>query len=324
MKTYTVKVSRSGHANCDSLPLRFGIHFETDQDIVLEVKSDLGPDQRYPDRFHAEATFIDPTNAKAHEQFGYFVLEQKSRDPQPSLITVWRGDRNTEYGLSTTMRSLREAGFVSTADLLNMHPLYKSGAISDSPGLVKYLSTSIAKTSIQRFEAVANLAKEETTKAIKAMEAANEEAARQTAKAAYNESVAREAIDAVDQLEVKAAVQQTEIEELKAKIKADEAKYLIELSKAKSEGSTATLSSAHTLVAVKEAVLISGSSCTVLEMGDGRKLQMKTITFDKDGSITRKAVSYIGRRVKTTCWDPIREPGKWSSKGYFRNVYLTE
>ena len=27
------------------------------------------------------------------------------------------------------------------------------------------------------------------------------------------------------------------------------------------------------------------------------------------------------KKVKTSCWDPIREPGKWSSQGYFRNVY---
>jgi lipopolysaccharide assembly outer membrane protein LptD (OstA) len=215
------------------------------------------------------------------------------------------------------MRSLREAGFVTVNQLLDMHPLYKSGTVCDSPGLVKYLSTSIAKTEIQRFENVASKAKDETAQAIKAMEAA-------IAKEAHSRSVAMEAIAVVDQLEEKAVAQQAEIDELRTKIKADEAKYLVESANAKLEGNVATLSDAKTLETVHEGVLISGSLCTVLVMSDKRELKMKTLTFDKDGSITRKAISYIGKRVKTTCWDPIGQPGKWSSKGYFRNVFLTE
>ena len=64
-----------------------------------------------------------------------------------------------------------------------------------------------------------------------------------------------------------------------------------------------------------------GSSCTELVMEDGTRLYMKTITFDRDLQVTAKAKTLVGRKVKTSCWDPIREPGKWSSQGYFRNVY---
>lgn len=324
MNAYKVKVLYSEHANCDSLPLRFGIHFDADQEIVLTVKKDLGPDPRYSNRFHVEASFLDPTNATSPQHFGHFVLEQRPRELQPRLITVWRNDRDTEYGLSTTMRSLREECFVTVAQLLEMHPLYKSGVICDSPGLIKYLSTNIAKTEIQRFEAVADRAKEETAQSVHAMKIAIEEAARETAKAVHNKSVALEAIAVIDQLEERTAAQQVEIHELKAKIEADEARYLIESSKAKSEGSVATLSSTDTLVKVHEGVTVNGSLCTVLEMGNNRRLQMKVSTFDRDGSVTRRAKDLEGQRVKTTCWDPIREPGKWSSKGYFRNVYLAE
>lgn len=323
MNAYKVKVLYNEHANCDSLPLRFGIHFDADQEIVLSVKKDLGLDPRYSNRFHVEATFVDPTNATSTQHFGHFVLERRPRELHPTLITVWRNDRDTEYGLSTTMRRLREESFVSVAQLLEMHPLYKSGIICDSPGLVKYLSSSIAKAEIQRFEVVSSRAKDETAQAVKSMKAAIEEAARQTANAVRNESVALEAIAIIDQLEEKTAVQQTEIDELKAKIEADEARYRIESSKAKSEGSVATLSIADTLVKVYEGVIVNGSLCTVLEMGNKRRLQMKVSTFDRDGSVTMKAKDLEGKRVKTTCWDPIREPGKWSSKGYFRNVYLT-
>ena len=55
--------------------------------------------------------------------------------------------------------------------------------------------------------------------------------------------------------------------------------------------------------------------------GDGVRLYMKTITFDSYLSVTAKAKTLVGKKVRTSCWDPIREPGKWSSQGYFRNVY---
>jgi hypothetical protein len=68
----------------------------------------------------------------------------------------------------------------------------------------------------------------------------------------------------------------------------------------------------------------TGSSCTVLVMGDGSQRHMKTSTFDPDGSITTKAKSLVGSRIRTTCWDPKGSPGRWSSQGYFRNIYAAE
>jgi hypothetical protein len=59
-------------------------------------------------------------------------------------------------------------------------------------------------------------------------------------------------------------------------------------------------------------------------MADGTQRHMKTTTFDRDGSITRKAKELVGSRVRTTCWDPIGSPGKWSRQGYFRNIYETK
>jgi uracil-DNA glycosylase len=75
------------------------------------------------------------------------------------------------------------------------------------------------------------------------------------------------------------------------------------------------------LEAVNTEVNYRGSSCTELVMDDGTRLYMKTATFDKDLSITAKAKSLIGKKVKTSCWDPIGEFGKWSRQGYFRNIY---
>ena len=90
---------------------------------------------------------------------------------------------------------------------------------------------------------------------------------------------------------------------------------------ANSQGSTQTLERMKSLEAVNIDVNHRGSSCTELVMEDGTRLYMNTTTFDKDLSITAKAKSLIGRKVKTSCWDPIGELGKWSRQGYFRNVY---
>jgi len=57
---------------------------------------------------------------------------------------------------------------------------------------------------------------------------------------------------------------------------------------------------------------------------DGTLRHMKTSTFDPYGDVTMKAKSLEGRRVRTSCWDPIGQPGKWSSQGYFRNIYACE
>ena len=75
------------------------------------------------------------------------------------------------------------------------------------------------------------------------------------------------------------------------------------------------------LEAVNTQVNHRGSLCTELVMKDGARLYMKTSTFDPDFSVSVKAKSLIGRRVKTSSWNPISEPRKWSRQNYFRYVY---
>ena len=105
------------------------------------------------------------------------------------------------------------------------------------------------------------------------------------------------------------------------KDKVDEAKFLDESVKANAEKSSALLSASDTLVMVKEKQMVRGSSCTVLVMGDGSQRHMKTSTFDPDGVITQKAKTLVGSKIRTSCWDPKDNPGRWSSQGYFRNIY---
>jgi len=322
MSIITVSVLRGSHANCDSLPLRFGMHFRTDQKLDLEVIKDLGRDPGYPDRFHVEARFRDPTTPDCKEHRGHFVLGDRER--LPSLVTVWSGDRDTEWGLSNTMTALRKDGFVTVEHLLEMHPLYLAGKITDSAGLMKYLSSSIAKRDIERFERVASQARAETALAIKNLEAAREDAEMARNKAERMEKVANEAISAVEGLEVESTKQKEQIIQLEERIKEGETRYQMESLAAGRDSSVATLSTPDTLVAVNEKVLVRGSACTVLVLADGTQRHMKTATFDRDGSITKKAKELVGSRVRTTCWDPIGSPGKWSRQGYFRNIYETK
>lgn len=104
----------------------------------------------------------------------------------------------------------------------------------------------------------------------------------------------------------------------------DHAAFKSEAETAEREESVAMLSDPDALVKIKENEMVRGSSCTVLVMGDGSQRHMKTSTFDPDGSITKKAKTLVGSRIRTTCWDPKGSPGRWSSQGYFRNIYAAE
>lgn len=324
MKTYNVTVKKIAHANMDSLPLRFGVHFKVDQVLTLNVINEMGVDPQHSERFHVEAMFKDPENVDSADMFGHFVLEQRLGEKLPSLVTVWRNDRDTEWGLSTTMTKLRRAGFLTVEQLLEMHPFYLAGKVVDSAGLVMHLSASIAKQDITRFQDVAANARAETALAIKNLERAREELEIERNKAEKMKALASDAIEAVTKHEKTIAMKQSEIDALKSKIKEDEARYKIETTAADREGSVVTLSAPDTLIEVKESQTIRGSLCTVLLMSDGKTFHMKTSTFDRDGAVTKKAKGLIGCRVRTTCWDPIGAPGKWSRQGYFRNIYLVE
>ena len=77
----------------------------------------------------------------------------------------------------------------------------------------------------------------------------------------------------------------------------------------------------RTLVEVQENVLVSGARCTVLIFSNGSRQHMKTATFDPQGLITAKAKCFLGMAVKTTCWNPRSAPGRWSTLGYFNDIF---
>ena len=91
--------------------------------------------------------------------------------------------------------------------------------------------------------------------------------------------------------------------------------------KAATEGNEVVMSDAVVLEAVNRDVQRGPSSCTELVLSDGKRWYMKTSTFDSELSITKHAEGLIGRQVRVSSWDPVNQPGKWSSQGYFRNVF---
>lgn len=298
------------HANCDSLPLRYGVHFERDTPLKLCRARFLYVDYQYSDRFHVEADFVI---AGDQVTSGHFVLGSKAEHSDPVVITVWRHDLNTETRLSEVMILLRRKGFIGPRDLLALHPLYINGKVSTHADLVYQLSLKMSSDRVAAMEEEAKTASERADQAIAALEEA-------TRRAKHAEQVALEATYIVDELEEKNMNLSSRVDELKAEVE----RYKAEQDAARRERNEATLSSPDTLLEVREKQLYRGSSCTILIMSDGTQRHMKTSTFDPYGEVTTKAKSLIGRRVRISCWDPIGQPEKWSSQGYFRNIYAAE
>ncbi len=298
------------HANCDSLPLRYGIHFDKDSELELNDVRFLYKDYQYPDRFHVDARF---TSGSGAEVSGHFVIGSKSGYQGPVVITVWKHDLETEIRLSEVMMLLRKNNFIYPEDLLELHPLYVSGRLSTHADLVYQLSLKVSAEQVAEMEAAAHAAKERADKAIAELSKAKQEAE-------HAKKIALEATYIVDELEEKNINLNTRVTDLETEIE----RYKEEQVQARKERSEATLSSPDTLIEVKEAQIYRGSSCTILIMGDGSQRHMKTSTFDPTGVVTKKALSLVGRKVRISCWDPIGQSGKWSSQGYFRNIYETE
>lgn len=305
-----VHVPSQEHANCDSLPLRYGMHFETDSTITLTRITFTNKPQKNSDRVSLDAYFLDSNNK---EQSGHFIVGSRRGYDNPVLVTVWRNDADTEEHLSDVMRSLRECKLLSPQALIELHPQYLSGKISKHADLVILLGERMSDEQVKKMgEAVAaseqrtNAAITERNQALQAAETLKGEVQQLNQVNAAQSNTIAEQKSTIE-------IQQQDIERLKREQLA-----------AQRSDSQVTLSTPDLLVDVLERQIYRGSSCTILVMGDNSRRHMKTSTFDPTGSVTAHAKSLKGKRVRISCWDPISQPGKWSSQGYFRNVYAVE
>jgi hypothetical protein len=193
------------HANLDSLPLRFGLHFQEDTQIELYGLTDLGVDDRFSDRHHYEGYIRNSIRPSEEGQFGHFVVGYRQRSSHWALVTAWRNaSQDDEYFLSNTLRNLREDGILSPAMLLRMHPKYLNKEINTSATLIAYLLKTLSQDEITKAKQSEERARVDTEQALKEMKNAREEANRARLEAERARSIAIEAIETVESLEVRA------------------------------------------------------------------------------------------------------------------------
>lgn len=300
-----VQVLSEEHANCDSLPLRFGVHFPSDKVVTLKRPRFLKVDPTYPDRFHFGACLLCEDG---REHSGHFVIGERRGFTDPVLVTVWcSDDLDTEHRLSEVMTALRKRGLLTPQMLLEWHPLYRQGRLATHADLVAQLAR---KLSAEQLSVMQSAVDEAVAKAGAAIAERDRALDRE-----------RQARESERQHAARAAGLQSENEALREELAAERSRHETEKAHAQLAGQKVTLSAPDALVAVLEDQFYRGSSCTILVMGDGSRRFMKTATFDRDRRVTAKAKTLIGRRVQVSGWDPLNEPGKWTSQGYFRNVY---
>ena len=290
--TKTVVIKQSEHANLDSFPFRYGFQFEKNTDLEIHYDpSTLSPDKnpKYKNRYNVIAKFTNPTNNRTERGVFYLINNQNNKFyDNDKVITVIRylDEAENEHHLSEVLKSLRISNEITPQDLIKFHPLYMTRQLSTHADLIRILAEKKSTKEILKIQPIAD-----------------------------------QAIQRYEGQITKLNDELITLRNINTEIQNELNEYKIHENKANSEGSTQTLVEAKILVDVHPNVMFGNSSCTQLVMGDGTKLHMKTSTFDKNLKITAKAKLLKGRKVRTSCWDPIKQPGKFSSKGYFRNLY---
>jgi hypothetical protein len=148
---FDVAVISSEHANCDSLPLRYCMHFQCDAVITLKKVEISRKPQYKQDRVALDAYFDDSAGI---EQFGHFIIGERVGFDNPVLITVWRHDANTEEHLSDVMSSLRKRGVLSPSALIELHPEYLNGSLRTHDDLVLLLATRMSFEQVKQMRDV--------------------------------------------------------------------------------------------------------------------------------------------------------------------------
>ena len=67
-----------------------------------------------------------------------------------------------------------------------------------------------------------------------------------------------------------------------------------------------------------------GSSCLCLGLESGQKKHLNLNVFISNSAdlnaVLKKFEQLIGKEVKIFCWDPDRQPGKWSNEDWFKEI----
>jgi hypothetical protein len=301
------------HANMDSLPFRYGFQYPRDRTIELYKASDW--EQQKNDRYKVTASFQD---VRGNEQRGTFIL-MKTPSPILKVVTVWRNDQKNEFYLSELMKNLRKDGKIRVSDLIDLHPRYLSGELVSMSALFDALVMKADVNLNERDPDIEEKIKTKYEEQITNLEFENSRV-RNIAEVAVKGLKEQDSVINEQEAEIKKHRNDYDL------LAAEFEEYKKENQKAANDrtASIATLSEITTLKSVNRNIMHRGSSCTELVFSNGDRKYMKTVTFDPTLSVTSKAERLVNRQVKTTCWDPVNQPGYWSSQGYFRGIYQVQ
>ena len=143
-----VDIVRHEHANMDSFPFRYGIHYERSTQIQL-FNCENYEWQEFNVTFKVNANFY---GKNGNNEKGKFILMYKDGYPNPKVVTVIREDIETERLLSSLLKSLRKAYKITPQKLMDLHPLYKEGKANSFDKLAEILYSNNNKTNITNDE----------------------------------------------------------------------------------------------------------------------------------------------------------------------------
>lgn len=315
--TITVHVDRRGHANLDSLPLRYGFTFETNSIIRLTNCSNWDEnnakkrDGSIEIRHLVDAEFIKPNGER---DYGRFVLADHGYE-NPNLVSVWKHDGSTERQLSDHLTKARKEGSLTTEKLIELHPYYASGEATSVAGLI---------STIAKIEELKSLNHKKTA------EAAEQKAAKLSDFARRKLAEKHAVEDKLElETELKKQAEKSAQVEAKARVRLEKRnkeleKQILEMSKSnpKYDGSNIEISDVAQLVGVSKRKRKKSNgdevNCVFLEFADGIPERKMDEVFDGDGTIYLKAKKMIGEKVVTTTW----RPEVFSSAFWFRDIFL--
>ena len=153
----TVQVYCDRHANLDSFPLRYGFSFSKDAFLNISFKDQTRKaDKKKKGRYSVQAEFINPESKKIEKGIFYLFnrFKENAADEVVTVIRVLNGNAESEHHLSSVLRSFREAGVITTKELIQMHPLYISGKIKKHVDIYEYLFEKRSASDIKKFQKI--------------------------------------------------------------------------------------------------------------------------------------------------------------------------
>ena len=317
-KTYSVGIISDSHANLDSLPFRFGDKFG--QDKLIQLTNCTKHRYGYDGCYQVDADFELPSGEITRGHFVFSTIPVFSRKLKTSthlVVTLWRAgkEEKEEYGISKLIKGMRESNIITSDDLIEWHPEYLSGKLGTHKGVLELCMQKVGDSDSEKLEEIEKKAKEEKERLAKEKEELGKEIKVQNEKIA---KLVKDKEELGEELKAKT-------EKIARLVKGKEDLKKEKVQAKKDEQSNVTLGEPALLVKVNRERKFNGSPCTqlVLEFADRTRdcFYMKTDQFDKKLEKTMKAENLVGKRVITSCWDPIAEPGKWSKRGYFNDVH---